>query len=146
MAINGINHVVLKVRSLEASDHFYRELLGFKKVGERGEMWFYSAGAHHHDLALVELGPNASTPRPGSTGLMHLCFNVPDEADLRATYRRLRDAGVAVSGGVDHVIMHSFYMNDPDLNIVEVGVDVPEEQWANVADPYAADGRVDLDH
>jgi len=32
MHFRGINHVVLKVRDLAASDHFYREILGFVNV------------------------------------------------------------------------------------------------------------------
>lgn len=129
MLLNGINHVVLKVRSLEQSDHFYRELIGLKLVGRRGHMRFYTAGVHTHDFAIVEIGP-APPVNSRALGLFHFCFDVRDEAALKALYVQLKEAGVPVSSGVDHNVMHSFYAHDPDGNVVEFGVDVPEEKWA----------------
>ncbi len=139
MLLRGINHVVLKVRRLAESDRFYREVLGLQKVGERPGMWFYHAGAHHHDLALVEVGGRAATPGRDATGLFHLCFDVPDEAALAEVHRRCREAGVRVLGAADHNIMRAFYVLDPDGNTIELGVDVPREQWADPTDPFGRD-------
>jgi len=139
MALRGINHIVLKVRNLEASDRFYREVLGLERVGERGPMWFYRAGAHHHDLALVEVGVSAIAPPRQATGLFHFCLDISDETSLALLYRRCREAGVAVLGTADHTIMRSFYVQDPDGNVVELGVDVPREEWADEAAPFARD-------
>lgn len=139
MELRGINHVVLKVRNLEASDRFYREVLGLEKVGDRGAIWFYSAGAHHHDLALLEIGEDAQGPSPASPGLFHFCFDVPGEAALGRLYRRCREARVQILGGVDHNISRSFYVRDPDGNVVELTVDIPREQWADQANPFAED-------
>ena len=61
----GLNHLVLNVRDIEESHHFWCDLLGFKQVGElEGDnvppgvkMRFYSGvvdDVNHHDLALVE--------------------------------------------------------------------------------------------
>ncbi len=141
MLVKGINHIVLKVQNLEASDHFYREVVGLKPVGSPGRMRFYSAGAHIHDLAITETGqasPTHSSDIQRATGLFHFCFDVATDADLKALYVRMRDAGVAVSGGVDHNVMHSFYTHDPDGHMVEFGVDVPEKDWAG-DDPWAED-------
>ncbi|MDA8152951.1 MAG: VOC family protein, partial [Acidithiobacillus sp.] len=52
--LHGINHIALPVRSLDVSDRFYRGILGLRAVGERPGMKFYTAGLHHHDLALME--------------------------------------------------------------------------------------------
>ncbi len=139
MGVSGINHIVLKVRDLEKSDAFYGGVLGLKKVGERGRMWFYTAGAHHHDLALLELGPRAANASGGTVGLFHFCFDVPDESTLAKLYNRCKEAGVALLGTVDHNVMHSFYLKDPDGNMVEVGVDVPSEEWSGLPDPWAED-------
>jgi catechol 2,3-dioxygenase len=136
MNLRGINHIVLKVRDLEASDAFYQGVLGMEKVGERGGMWFYHAGGHPHDLALVETGARAAAGEAQS-GLFHFCLDVPDEKALAELYRRCREAGVRVSGGVDHSVMRSFYVTDPDGNVIELGVDVPKENWP--ADPFATD-------
>jgi catechol 2,3-dioxygenase len=139
VTLRGINHIVLKVRSLEASDRFYREMLGLTRVGERGRMWFYTAGAHHHDLALLEVGSNVSPPMGHNSGLFHFCLDVANERDLATLYEHCRDAGAEILGGADHNIMRSFYVRDPDGNVVELGVDVPQEEWNHREDPFAFD-------
>jgi catechol 2,3-dioxygenase len=135
--VRGINHIVLKVCNLEASDKFYREALGLTKVGARGRMWFYTAGAHHHDLALVETG----RPAPGvaESSLFHFCLDVADESALVRVYRRCLAAGVPILGSVDHNISRSFYLRDPDGNVVELTYDLPRGQWANSTEPFAED-------
>jgi catechol 2,3-dioxygenase len=139
MPLRGINHIVLKVRNLEESDRFYCGVLGLEKAGERGRMWFYRAGAHHHDLALIEVGRHATSPHWQQTGLFHFCLDVSDENALAELYERCRNAGANIQGTVDHTIMRSFYVADPDGNTVELGVDVPESEWAALPDPFAAD-------
>ena len=43
MRVHGLGHVVLKVRDLNQSVPFYRDVLGLKKVGQAGEkMVFFS--------------------------------------------------------------------------------------------------------
>ena len=139
MALQGINHVVLKVKNLESSDYFYREILGMQRVGERGRMWFYSAGKHHHDLALTEVGSHATAPQKQQTGLFHLCFNVSDEQSLAELYDRVLAKGMNILGAVDHTIMRSFYVLDPDRHVIELGVDVPQAEWAHLSDPFGKD-------
>jgi catechol 2,3-dioxygenase len=144
MNVSGINHVVLKVRNLAASDAFYREMLGLQLVGKRGRMWFYSGGEHAHDLGLLEIGAKGIIPSVEHTGLFHLCFDVPDENALRRLYRKLRAAGARVSDGVDHIVMHSFYVHDPDGHMIELGVDVPKEQWTNKENPFVDDYEYEI--
>ena len=136
--VRGINHVVLRVSDLEASDRFYRGVLGLSRVGERGRMWFYSAGTHHHDLGLVETGRRGNESASQSS-LFHLCFDVPGEAALARLHRRCVEAGVTVLGGVDHNISRSFYVRDPDGNVVELTFDLPRGEWANQTEPFAED-------
>jgi catechol 2,3-dioxygenase len=136
--VRGINHIVLKVRNLEASDKFYREALGLTKVGARGRMWFYTAGAHHHDLGLVEMS-RSTVPGVAESSLFHFCLDVADEPALVRLHRRCLEAGVPVLGSVDHNISRSFYLRDPDGNVVELTYDVPRGQWANSTEPFAED-------
>lgn len=139
MAIRRINHIVLKVRSLVESDKFYSGALGLTRVGERAGMWFYSAGEHHHDLALIEAGDQALSPDHRQTGLFHFCFDVDSEASLASLHRRCSEAGIQILGEVDHNIMRSFYVRDPDDNLVELGVDLPREEWFDQSTPFARD-------
>jgi catechol 2,3-dioxygenase len=135
LAIRGINHIVLRVRDLEAADAFYRGVLGLEKVGDRGRMWFYSTGVHHHDLALMEARTFAAS---GHGALFHFCLDVSDESALAEIYERCWTSGAHILGTADHTIMRSFYVSDPDGNVVKLGVDVPRENWGT-GDPFAAD-------
>ena len=64
MKVQGVGHVVLKVRSLERSAAFYSGVLGLRVVGRLGDrMIFFSAGSNHHDLACLEVGASAPTRR-----------------------------------------------------------------------------------
>lgn len=139
MGLRGINHVVLKVKNLERADAFYRGVLGLERVGVRPGMWFYRAGGHVHDLALIELGELAQEAHQAAVGLFHLCFDVTDEADLANMQARLTAAGGWVSQPVDHNVMHSFYATDPDGNVIEFGVDVPQAQWRDADTPFLRD-------
>lgn len=141
MAINGINHASLRVRNLDVSEHFYTEVLGLKRVGTRGVMRFYSSGRYAHELALVE---DPDFRNRYEEGLLHLCFNVGSEEALRGLYRRCRAAGVPVSGGVDHVVMHAFYSLDPDGYVVELGVDRPRQEWEHNSNAFASDRPLQL--
>ena len=137
--LKGINHIVLKVRDLKTADRFYREVLGMQRVGERPGMWFYHAGGHPHDLALVEVGPDAAGAQRHQTGLFHFCLTVESEQALAELYRRCRLAEVTNLGTADHIVMRSFYVSDPDGHVVEIGVDIPREEWEEIANPFAKD-------
>lgn len=144
MGLRGVNHIVLKVKDLHGADHFYREVLGMRRVGERPGMWFYNAGGHHHDLALVEVGPQAEPPKRVNTGLFHFCLDVSDEQALAELYERCEAAGAKILGAVDHTVSRGFYVQDPDGHVVELGVDVPAHEWAGVDNPFARDREYSL--
>ena len=87
----------------------------------------------------VEVGEPAAAPSPAQIGLFHFCFDVVDESALAALHRKLRAAGAPVSDGVDHTIMHSLLLQDPDGNLIELGVDVPSERWVDRKNAFAED-------
>ncbi len=72
--LHGINHMALPVRNLEVSDRFYRGILGLCLVGERPGMKFYTAGLHHHDLALTRVAEELNNRPRKSLG-----FRTPAE-------------------------------------------------------------------
>ncbi len=91
MQIKSLGHAVLKVRNLERSVQFYRDQLGMKEVARiQNMMVFFSLGANHHDLGLMQVGDAAETPAQRSVGLYHLAFKVGDSLDeLRACKQHL---------------------------------------------------------
>lgn len=143
MALKGINHVVLKVRDLEAAEAFYR-LLGFTRAGQREGMRFLHGGAHHHDLALFQVGADAPKPIREGTGLFHFCITVERESELRPLHDKIAAAGHRIVTTLDHIVSRSFYCQDPDGNVVEVTWDVPGEQWSHLENPFATDHPYDL--
>ena len=132
-----LGHAVLKVRSLEASVPFYRDVLGLTEVARHGnQMVFFSCGDNHHDLALLEVGSNAASPMPDQVGLYHLAFKVGDSLDeFRAFRDHLAVHGVALAGQSDHRVSQALYCHDPDGIMIEVYVDADPAIWRD--DPGA---------
>jgi len=137
MQIKALGHVVLKVRSLERSVAFYRDILGMKEVARyQGTMVFFSLGRNHHDLGLLQLGAQAELPGPHSLGLYHVAFKVGDSLDeLRECKAHLEQQGVAILGSSDHGVSQSLYLKDPDGIEIELYVDADPRLWRD--DPAA---------
>ena len=119
-AIQGLDHVVLRVADLERAVRFYCEVLGCseeRRVESIGLVQL-RAGA-----ALIDLVPAAGAPETGAGNMDHFCLRIEpfDEADLRA---HLAGHGVEVGevarryGAEGHG--PSLYLQDPDGNTVEL--------------------------
>jgi catechol 2,3-dioxygenase len=133
MAINvqGVGHVVLKVRNLERSVQFYTHVLGLKEVGRLGtKMAFFSAGQNHHDVAVLEVGAGATLPDRGAVGLYHVALKIGDDLEtLRAAKAHLDAHGVEILALREHRVSQSIYLNDPDGNGLELFVDADPAIW-----------------
>ena len=131
MQIKALGHVVLKVRDLERSIAFYRDILGMKEVARyHGAMVFFSFGSNHHDLGLLQLGEQAIQPDPSSIGLYHAAFKVGDSLDeLRECKSHLERHGVPILGMSDHGVSQSLYLKDPDGIEIELYVDADPALW-----------------
>ncbi len=147
MSIKALGHVVLKVRALSVSVPFYRDLLGLREVARKGnQMVFFSAGDNHHDLALLELGPDAPLPEPHRVGLYHVAFKIGDDLDaLRAMRDQLVRQGVPLVGQSDHQVSQSLYILDPDGIEIELYVDADPSVWRDNPQAVATIRQLDLD-
>ena len=135
--VQKLGHAVLKVRSLAVSVPFYRDVLGLTEVARYGgQMVFFSCGENHHDLALLEVGPQAASPADREVGLYHLAFKIGDSLDeLRAFREHLVAHAVALAGQSDHRVSQSLYCHDPDGIMIELYVDADPALWRD--DPSA---------
>jgi catechol 2,3-dioxygenase len=140
MEIKELGHLVLYVRDLHTSAAFYRDVLGWREVLPEVPGMpavAFSSGRTHHELLLIEVGPDAAPIPPGRhVGLYHLGLKVGETDDeLRAALADLDRAGVTVVGASDHTVTHSLYILDPDGNELELYIDVQPEVWRD--DPAA---------
>ncbi len=134
MKVLELGHVNLWVTNLDRSSAFYRDVLGLSQVAggvlKERRVAFFSLGARHHDLALVEAGGSARADHPVCRGLNHIGFKVGNHVD---DLRRMRDwligHDTAPRGYVDHRVCQSLHVIDPDGNDIELYVDGDPEVW-----------------
>ena len=126
-----IGHVHLKVADIERSLKFYKDLLGFEITQRYGaSAVFISAGGYHHHIGLNTWHSKNANPAPvNAAGLYHIAILYPEKKDLAEIAKRLNDAGYEFSGAADHGVSLALYLNDPDMNGVELYWDKPKEQW-----------------
>ena len=126
-----IGHVHLKVSNIEKALSFYQGLLGFEITQRYGDgAVFISAGGYHHHIGLNTWHSKDAAPAPiRAAGLYHLAILYPTRKDLAIILKRLIDAKYPLSGASDHGVSEAIYLNDPDLNGVELYWDKPKDQW-----------------
>jgi catechol 2,3-dioxygenase len=136
-----IGHVHLKVANLDRALRFYVDLLGFSLITTYGsEAAFISAGGYHHHIGLnTWYSKNGSPPPVRSTGLFHTAILYPQRKDLAIAVKRLLEAGYPLTGASDHGVSEAIYLNDPDMNGVELYWDRPRDQW-----PQKAGGGIEM--
>lgn len=146
--VKHVGHVVLKVRDIERSARFYRDVLGLKEVARANfgrPMAFFSTGENHHDVALLEVGPEAPLPQPGEVGLYHVALVIGTTLDeLRAAKAHLEAHGYTRLRLTDHKVTQSIYLDDPDGNGVELYVNADPTIWREDPSRVATVGPLTL--
>jgi catechol 2,3-dioxygenase-like lactoylglutathione lyase family enzyme len=128
IAIRNIDHVVLRVKSIEAMRRFYCDVLGAQHVAYRAQLGMSHLRVGSAMLDLVEVdGPlgKQGGAAPGTEGrnMDHLCFRV-EPFDQEAIVAHLRKHGVQAGdirarfGAEGNGI--SIYLTDPEGNTVEL--------------------------
>jgi catechol-2,3-dioxygenase len=133
--VKELGHVVLYVRDLDRSVRFYRDVLGWRQLVPEATLGvpaaMFSGGRTHHELLLIEVGPDAAPlPAGRRVGLYHFGLKVGDSDDeLREALAAIEASGTRIVGSADHTVTHSLYIEDPDGNEIELYVDVPGVDW-----------------
>ena len=145
--IRRVGHLVLSVKDVARSRHFFEKILGFPVVAqnERG-MVFFSTDVkdNHHMLALMQAKEGARMPTPDHVGMQHVSFELGSFAELQDAWRLLKEHGVAIDHTVFHGVSKSVYFFDPDGNRLELYVNVPETEYQkSVPHPYSRYGSIE---
>jgi catechol 2,3-dioxygenase-like lactoylglutathione lyase family enzyme len=124
MRVVSLDHLVLTVRSVEATCAFYAGVLGMEVVtfgAARKALAFGSQKINLHEQG-KEFEPKAAQPTPGSADL---CFI--NDSPLSEVIERLNSLSVPIlegpvarTGAVGPI--RSVYFRDPDANLIEVSV------------------------
>jgi len=127
--IDHIDHIVLTTRDLQGCIRFYSEVLGMRLEnfqtpgGQRLALKFGQQKINLHEWGR-EFEPRAHVAAPGT---LDLCFIAA--LPLDEVMQRLDAAGIEIiegpvmkTGAVSK--LHSVYVRDPDLNLIEISVPV----------------------
>ena len=141
----AVQHLVIRVRDIEASHRFYTEILGLEQCAALDparypdDMRFYRGDANrHHDLALVQLRDPATAPPPeapwrmyGATpGIDHVALCYPDRQAWLDQIAWMKSQGIQFLMRGNHGMTHSAYVEDPDGNGIEVLYDLDADVWS----------------
>jgi catechol 2,3-dioxygenase len=91
-----IGHVHLHVGDLDASTHFYVDVVGFEVMTRLPSAVFVAAGGYHHHVGFnTWRGPGVPPAPDGVVGLRHFTVVLTDGDELDALQQRAEAAGVA---------------------------------------------------
>lgn len=90
----------------------------------------------HHELALIEIGPDAPSPDSGAIGMAHVAFRLETQEQLEQAYEELKRREIPISFTVNHGITNSVYFFDPDGHELEVYCDNDPEAFADMPNTY----------
>jgi catechol 2,3-dioxygenase len=125
MAIRRTGHVAIRVRDLEATRRFYRDVLGMTIASDLpGRGTFFRFDDYHHDLVAFAAPKGAGPASRDHAGIGHIAFVAEDFETVRGYFRRLKAAGIPVRC-TDHGFTKSIYFPDPDGIELEIYVEVP---------------------
>jgi catechol 2,3-dioxygenase len=125
--IDHIAQVELRVRDLDQSSEFYRDIVGLEVGEKNSDRALLGVPGDPPLLTLSSAGVRQPAERR-ATGLFHTAFRYPDRIALGLALVRLVEAGLRVGAG-DHLVSEALYIDDPDGNGIELYRDRPREEW-----------------
>lgn len=114
--------VRLSVTDLDRAEAFWTTVLGFVRRPDEGPG--LALGTPDRTLVVLVRGATSPVAR-GYTGLYHVAFGMPTQAEFSRCLQRVVDMQVPFSP-VDHLISKAFYLNDPDGHGIEITLETPE--------------------
>jgi catechol 2,3-dioxygenase-like lactoylglutathione lyase family enzyme len=118
----GIRHVALNVRDPQASKRFYVEVMKMQLEWEPDPDNVYLTSSGHDNLALHRAATEISSSHSSAQRLDHIGVAVPALEDVDQWHDWVKSQGVRI---LKEIKTHrdgarSFYMADPDGNVIQV--------------------------
>lgn len=126
-----LGHIALRVRDVDRSLSFYRDVLGLTLRSRSGGVAFLGARADaSHELALFPLPAGAAGPDSGRASLYHMAWEMASFEELQALHERLLARGARIAGYSDNQCNVMFL--DPDGNELEAIWEPPQAELARM--------------
>jgi len=128
--LTQIGSVSLRVRNMDQSIKFYREVLGLSYLTSDKEGVTMGDANKTPLVYLADWGQDQLLPKPpGTTGLFHFAILLPDRAALGQSLARFIEHGGKLQGASDHLVSEALYLTDPNGLGIELYRDRPREEW-----------------
>ena len=117
MNVEGLDHIALSVRDVEASARWYCDVLGLKR--EHDDVWpgepvFVVKG----NTGIALFAKRDDGDKPAAIRMLHFAWRT-DAIGFESAQRELRERGINFDFQ-DHEISKSIYFHDPDGHQIEI--------------------------
>lgn len=123
-----LGEVKLKVRNLERSAQFYRDVVGLRILRQDSNAVHFTADGKTVLLILESHPQSVILPQRTTTGLYHFAILLPSRKHLGLALKNLIQAQIQI-GQADHLVSEALYISDPEGNGIEIYRDRPRDTW-----------------